>query len=285
VYDQAFEVFFEDYDESPVVRESSADSALLVTLALLLVIDASSSTEPAWAVARVLRFSDRLLSVVNRHARSFLVPVLRSFEVLCNRFATAKFEVDPLLEDFRQVLAGVRGSFPFPLAVNGYVMCHLTSLLDAKLLNKLIANPSRFNFTNAVAWNTFITAMYSVEDLDFRLLKQTVSVMMMAHNMTNPQTANGLLEVVCPDLDPKLVFYLLKNFQTDPLMPEPINYRVFADLHRIPDIPSVQAVVAMPVVEFRMAAKELALPAWNRVLLTPAIERLYPFFRAFVAAQ
>jgi hypothetical protein len=150
-----------------------------------------------------------------------------------------------------------------------YLFDHFTVLLDA--------NPTRFLFTNAVAWNTLISALDSVELITFRLIKQAVYVLMMAKNLSNPATLDGLVEIICPDLEPKLVFYMLKNFRPDEMMPDTINPSVFRDRYQIPDIPTLQAVVPKSVLDYRPAGESLNLAAWNQVTLTPAITRQYPF--------
>jgi hypothetical protein len=165
------------------LHESSPEEGLFVTLPLLLVLDPSSQEEPKWAESRVTTFVDRLLSVLNRLTRSLVVPVLQSFEVL--------------LKDFRQVLGGVRDTFAFPQAVNGYLGNHLFIMLDAKLLNKVIASPSRSTFMNVVVWNTFTTAVGSVEKLDFRMLTETVWLMAMGRKVSDPQTMDGIAKLFC----------------------------------------------------------------------------------------
>jgi hypothetical protein len=223
-----------------------------------------------------------LVSILNRLARGLLTPSLRSFEVLCNRFATAKFDLEALLEDFKQVFDGVRESIQTPPSVQRYLVEQLTALLDAKMLNKVIANPARLVFTNAVAWNTFISAFCSLEAIDFKLLKQSVYVLMMVKKLTDPQTIDGMVASICADLDPKLIFYFLKNFRTDEMMPDPVNPRVFGDRYHLPDITSVQAVTPKPVLDYHTAGRRFDLAAWNRVSLTSAVSRLYPFFTSYV---
>jgi hypothetical protein len=96
IYDQALD----DFDDASLSPRSSPEDKILTTLALLLPLD-QFSQEPRWDQIRLNRFIERFVSILNRLSRSFLTPVLRQFEVLSKRFATARFENEPLLADFR----------------------------------------------------------------------------------------------------------------------------------------------------------------------------------------
>jgi hypothetical protein len=104
------------------------------------------------------------------------------------------------------------------------------------MCNKIIANPARFVFTNAVAWNTFLTAVYSVRLAIFNLVKQAV---------------NGLGESIYQHLESTLIFYLFKKFRPDAMMADRVNPAIFRDRYQIPDIPTLQAVVAKSVLDSR----------------------------------
>jgi hypothetical protein len=273
------DIFFEELDEAPLSADNSAEHRFLTFLLVALLIDRDAKNE-GWDQLRVGRTLNRFIVVLNQAARAVLAPVLRNFEVLCNRFATAKFEVDPLLDDFRLVLDGVYTSVEFPPAVTRYLMEHLVALLDAKMLNRIIANPGRFLFANGVVWNTFITAFEGVTSFNFKYLRQAVFVLMMAKNLTDRDAIDGLIESVCPDLDKILIFNFLKNYHPDAMLPEPINFRAFGDKFGIKDVSTLQAVVPLVVQSFRSAAAHLHLEAWNQVALTPVVLRGYPFFQS-----
>jgi hypothetical protein len=275
----AIDTFFEELDEAPLSPDNSADHRFLTCLVVALLIDGHAKNE-GWQDARVARTLDRFVVVFNQGAQVVLAPALRNFDVLCNRFATAKFDVEPLLDDFRLVLDGVYTSVEFPRSVTRYLMEHLVALLDTKILNRIIANPGRFLFTNAVAWNTFITAFEGVTSLNFKYLRQAVFVLVMAKNLTDPDAIDGIVESVCPDLDKKLIFNFLKNYHPDSMLPEPINFRAFGDKFGFKDVSTLQAVAPHVVQSFRSVAAHLPLDAWNHVVLTPVILRGYPFFQS-----
>jgi hypothetical protein len=283
LYGQASELFFDEYEEAPLSQVPSNEERFLTALLLLLLIERFAK-KGDWSLERVERFTTRLVSILNRLSRTILNTMLREFELLCNRFATAKFQAEALIADFNRVLGAVKAALAFPSSVSAYFFAQFAALLDAKMLNKLIANPSRFTFTNAIEWNTFVTGIDFTEGLNLRLLKQAVGVLMMGKNLTDPGTLDVTVEAVCPDLNPKLTFFLLKNFQPDAMMPDPIDAGVFRKRYQVQDVPTVQAVVAKSISDPRVAGKGLNLSGWNRVAMSGWIQRAYPWLKAQIAA-
>jgi hypothetical protein len=270
LFSAALELFFDELGQI----ESTPDDRFLTGLVVALLVDKHAAT---WSEPRVSEFLGQFVEFLNQSAKAFLAPGVRSFEVVLNRFATAQFDVDPLLEDFRGVLVGFSNALNLPNSIARYVVEHLAALLDAKLLNKLIVNPNRYVFANAVQWNTLATALNSVEQLSFTLLRQAVCVLMMAKNLTEPDLIDEIIEAVCPDLEPPIILHFLRNYRPDEMMPLQIDCRPFAEKFGLQKLGAVKAVGPLRVSTFREAADGLDLDGWNKVVVPPDVLREFPF--------
>ena len=231
---------------------------------------------------RVMEFLRKMSSLLSQIATKIVSPFLMNFQVLCNRFATAKFEVDPLLDDFKQVLEGVWANLKYPDSINHLMKEQFMALLDATLLNKLIANPARFMFSNAVVWNSFITAFETVEKHPLDSLRQSVCAMVMAKNLTTPESSQEIIVTLCPDLDKKLLVYFMKNYRPDEMMPDPIDYERFREMMAVDDVISYGTVKPREVTSFSSAGEKLNYMEWNNVVITAPVSRAFPYFIAYV---
>jgi hypothetical protein len=270
LFEAALDVFFDELEHVG----STPDDRFLTGLVVALLVDKNVES---WSGLRVSEFLGRFVEFLNESAKALLVPSVRSFEVVLNRFATAQFDVDQLLEDFRQVLIGFSGALNLPQPIARYLFEHLAAVLDAKMLNKLIINPTRYMFATAVQWNTLVTALDSVAHLHLTLVRQALSVLMMAQSLTEPDLIDTILESVCPNLEPPLIMHLLRNYQPDEMMPQPIDCCPFAEKFGLNQSAALQAVRPITVTTFRNAATGLDLDGWNKVVVPPDVLRKFPF--------
>jgi hypothetical protein len=270
LFKAALDVFFHEFEHIGL----TPDDRFLTGLVVALLVDRHRES---WSESRVSEFLDRFVEFLNDAAKALLALSVRTFEVVMNRFATAQFDVDPLIEDFRQVLIAFSSALSLPNPITRSLFEHLGAVLDATILNKLIINPGRYIFTNAVQWNTIATALDSVAQLNLTMVRQAVCVLMMAHNLTESDLIDTIIESVCPNLGPPLILHFLRNYRPDEMMPQQIDCRPFAEKFGLDQSAPVKPVRPVTVTTFRNAAVGLDLDGWNRVVLPPDVRREFPF--------
>ncbi|KAK8870762.1 hypothetical protein M9Y10_008649 [Tritrichomonas musculus] len=281
----AMDTFFDEYENAPICDNCTSDQRFVTTLCLLLLVNRNAN-ELGFAPERVKKFTTRLLPFLNDYARQIIAPLLINFEVLCNRFATARFEVDPLLEDFREVLDGIKSSLMYTTGINDYLLKHFMQLLDVKMLNKLLANPARFVFSKAIIWNSFLTAFLSAEKFELPLLRQAVWTLVMAVNMTSDnEPGEEVRENLCPTLDPKIIVFLLKNYKPDEMMPTAINWKKVADAVHVEDVGTYDPVRPTDIDDYELAGQKLKIQVWNQVQIESSLLKLYPYLAAYSVAS
>ncbi|OHT09228.1 hypothetical protein TRFO_21972 [Tritrichomonas foetus] len=280
-FTEAVDTFFNEYEKAPLCDNVTTENRFVTTLVLLLLIN-QEGHDLGFAPDRVQVFTEQMISYLNYYAKQIVSPLLINFEVLCNRFATARFEVDPLLDDFKQVLSGIRGSLNYTNGINGYLMKQFMTMLDTKMLNKILNNPSRFVFSKAITWNSFLTAFQGVERLELPLLRQAVWALVMAVNMTSEdEPCDEVRENLCPTLDSKIIVYLLKNYKPDEMMPTQIDWKRVATAVGIDDVNGFEPVKAEEIPEFESAGQKLKINNWNHVKIEERLMKLYPYLSKY----
>jgi hypothetical protein len=255
----------------------SEEHKVVTTLVFMLLVKKYASEGEFDSLERITQISTTLEGFLESQLTNLVFPELKNFTTLCNRFATAKFDVDPLLNHFKQVMDGARYSFHTPRSVTDYVMKFFLTCLDSILCNKIIANPTRYCFSNAVVWNSFVTAFESMNQFSFCFLRQIVSVLILAGNFASEDCASELRTEVAPDIDPKLLIFLLKNYHTDELMPKMIDYERVARKFGIALDDNCTLMKRSALPDITPVASGLYVERWNWVEVSPELRRRWPF--------
>ena len=283
-FEKLMEVFMKEYCN---LRIEAKDERFLNTLMICLLVNGNPTKEkmdPQRKSIFLQKFNEHL----NKDSKSLVSSLLINFEVLCNRFATARFEIDQLLEDFNQVINDVQTALNFTNAINKYLLIQFITLLDAKMSNKLLSNPNRFMFSKAVTWNSFITAFETVRCVSLKYLRQIVNTLVMSVNICISKPDFEIIgpseNSVCPDLDMKLISYMLNNFKTDDMIPEPIQYDQFLKTYKLEKETKPMQIIASDVDDFTIAAEQARLLVWNKKSkANEEAVRSYPFLEEYLS--
>ena len=224
---------------------------------------------------------EHLLELIKSTTTDLIRPSILSFEVLVNRFATAKFEMEPLLEDFKHIYHDVRNSLRYLPSINRFLLSRILSVVEVRIMNRMLANPSRFMFKNAVLWNSFISAFLSDERLEMTLLREMVSAMIMAHSMAGePDMKND----IAADIDPRVILFIMTHYNPDEMMPEKIDTTKFANAHSLsPDITSLGELPEPEVQSVGKLGEEAILANWNKCAVTEDLLLDFPFLDQFAS--
>ncbi|OHT04684.1 hypothetical protein TRFO_27681 [Tritrichomonas foetus] len=277
-FTESMNVFYELYPSAPLVEPCDTEQRFLTTLVLLLITNLHSA-QYGFLPERTSDFFNHMLSLLNEYAREIIAPIILDFEALVNTFSTARFDVDDLLGRFNEAYDAALETFHFLPSVNLFLTKSLNNSLDAIMLNKILINPARFAFSRAVAWNSFLTACLTTKQLDFPLTRQCVTCLMMAVNIATDQSKEGDEDIrssVCPDLDPNLIVYLLKNYKPDNMMEISINYRLIAQKLGVKDAVKYTPVKPAELNDFQFAGDNIRVAYWSMVKPDPKLVQEFP---------
>jgi hypothetical protein len=202
-------------------------------------------------------------AILDRNLSRIIHRSLRGVDILTNRLATAAFEADHLLQDFRAISQTFRTEFALGDFLGRFLIKAIMWSLERRILNKLMENPSRFTFQNAMAWNAFVNIFENDERVPMALLRQGISTLVLASKIS--QTPEVVREL-CPDLAPATVAFFLANYQPDASMPDPIDVGLFTRTFGIERVTSApEALPVNPPIDFAELRAAARLRNWCRI--------------------
>jgi hypothetical protein len=205
------------------VMESS-DSVrqrLLLILALALLV---REYVPTFVPLRAARLTSILESAFIEHFSRVVQRILINGEVLLNRFVTAAFDFGNLLHDFREVAHDIKTKAHVSPTIDTFLVKAAFWTLERLAVNKLVRYPERFNFTNAMTWNSFLTAFENDERTLLPLLRQVISALVLPLNIARDPP---LIPDICPDIPPGVIAFFLANYGKDVNIPDAIDVQLF----------------------------------------------------------
>ena len=244
--------FFENYSHALFFDHCTNRDRLLVDLILLFLAKKQNNSS---------YFIEKMNGFVEKSINSFLTPILQKFDVLINRFSTAKFEMDPLLNDFKHVFNGVKYHFTFTKGINQLLTITFLAKLDYKISIKLIANPSRFLCSNAILWNSFISAFTSDERIELKIIRQFVSVFIMVQGLSQDPS---IREEIADSIPPEIILFIMKNYHPDILLPDPIETVKFASKYKLRSVNQVPEFSVPPIIGIENAEEQANISGWNK---------------------
>lgn len=238
-------------------------------------------------------FLVKMNALVEKGIDMFLSPLLHKFDPLINRFVTAKFEMDCLLVDFKQVYKSIQKYFVFTSGINRMLMLMLLEKLELRISAKLLSQPSRFLFSNAILWNSFISAFISDERIELETLREIISVLIMANGISEDPTMKN---EIAPHTEPKIVLFIMKNYHPDVMMPQIINSDKFIqaffgdseidqqELNEGINESAPKIEESLTIDKYReIAIDGVNLDNWNHIEASNIMNNLYPWMKNFVS--
>ena len=273
------DTFIMEFDNSSLCSPETTEMRFLIILLLYLLVDSNPTKQNA-APERKKQFLDSLYDLISNLAKKIVSPLIVNFEVICNRYATARFDMEQLLNDFDQVLVSVQTALTFTPSINRYLFNVLVSLIDAKLSNKVLSNPARFLFMNAVVWNSFITAFETTEKTELTILREITSILVMSPNVfDNPNNAD-IFSIISPDIDPKVIIHIIRNANVDGAVLSSKDFRAICEKLEVEETAKFDPVKPFAVRELNIDKEEVNLENWSKAYLISTI-REFPFLRSY----
>jgi hypothetical protein len=226
----------------------------LVTFANLVSTNQSSLHFNPGRVSQVLALTHPFIVETTR---AILHVHLSALNVISNRFISARFDANSLLEDTAEVMTRVKRALQFGMVLNQLLTAQLLTEFQISTANKMLANPARFNFANAVRWTSFLSAADMDHRINLPILREVALALNMAKAICDkPKFARE----ICPTLPVDIIAFLLMMFAPDNTITTPINAVRFMESYHIRGL---SPEVAMPAADPAAFVPVEAIP-WKR---------------------
>lgn len=288
-FDSCLSVFVAEYPSLPNLTSMKRLqlSFLLYAFVYGQINLISASTTFKFNRSKAETFLNNMQDIVNDQLDKYLSKFVNRTDVLVNRFSTATFEFNHLLADFREVISKNMQTFNkfASESINKIIKGRFLDLFEAKIINKIVESPSRFNFTNSAIWNSFLSAVENDERISFSHLKEIISALIMAQGISaNPP----LVDDVCPNVSPKLVAFIIGNYHKDQNMNENMKVQPFLKAFKLDkplvDVPYDEEIKPRLIFMDWPAVTQQCEFAykWNKLQKVDLVVTSYSFFSQYV---
>jgi len=197
--------------------------------------------------------------------------------VICNRFATAKFEMNLLLDDCKELLDRAARALAFPREMNAFLIDYFIGEFQLRAANKILQNPARFTFSNAMIWNGFLTAVESDLKLSLPRLREVVLALNMAPNIAkNPEIARE----ICPNLPMTTIGFVIMMFVPDEAFANPLDPMGFMEACGVFSLPSEVSLDEPEVGAFERM-RTIDFGRWSDTKVPAKIAQRFPFLKNY----
>ena len=226
------------------------------------------------------QFVKDTINLLNESFKTFLTPFLVPFEVILNRFSTARFNDMMLIHDFDQVIQQSRTQLQnqFPPALARAASRALLQLVDARAVDKLLANPARFTLTNGATWSSFCTGLEATK-VTLPVTKQFSQCLMMASQIVRDQ---ALGKEICSELTDKTILYIMTHLKPDEMMPLPVDATPFAQAKGLDINTEPEHYQPSNFIDINALSDGIAYESWKKCLEDDVIIELYPFITKYI---
>ena len=229
-------------------------------------------------VGKTTQFLSKIQTIMTNSILEIINPIMRKFDVIVNRFVTGRFELDSLLNDFKTIYRSILPYLKYTDSINNFLMKILNTKLEHKMVSKIMTNPNRFVFSNAINWNSFISAFISDERVEMEMLHELIAILMMAQNLSMEPS---ILKDISHHFTPNQVGFIMKNYKPDMMIPKPIDYSEFAKFYRIKEIETRIKIPEPPFPDIEEAKAGLVLENWNKLKVDQNVLKEFPWLKNY----
>ena len=207
MFDKCVNVIATEFEKIP----ATYNDLFLTTLCIILLI---RTQDKKYGFSR--RKCDLILHPLQSTFDKVLINLFQRYLPKCKQFAlnfsTGTFNQEYLLHEFKEIYSNQRNFYHFGTVLNNFIITRFSEIVDNMFLNAIIMQNDRYTFTNAVTWNSFLTALENDNNTSFQTVRQAVNVLMMVETIAKDP---GMYSNVCPDLPPSLVSFFITHYKKD----------------------------------------------------------------------
>ena len=226
-------------------------------------------------------FSNKLKLIVDKSLIQFERPLLGRAEQFYSHFLSASFEIQELIEEYFSTIKDIQTQLIMPTPIKNIVLNSFHVMMDARLLTKILTNPSLLTFQNAMIWSSFMTASESAGH-SLVLTSQASKMLMMSSTIAEKPE---LAKEICPDLSPSIVLFLLSKITPDEIMPKQIDITQFSEYYGIEVETEISEIIPPINQNYLDITSSIRVQDWCRCELQAEVVAKFPFFKEYLVVE
>lgn len=276
-----YKLILEQMENAPLSVSCSNEKRFITFLMLYILIN-QFADQYNLDKKRIKIFSSLFRPIVDKSLIAFGKPLLGRLEQFYSHFLNSANEVPELLHEFQTNMKEVNSLLMLPAPIKSVVVKTFNSMVDARLLTKMISKPSLLTFKNAMLWSSFMTALETSGE-SLQLSSEASRMLMMAPTIG---LQPDLSQDVCPSLSPDVILFLLVHVRPDDLQAQPIDASKFVEHYGI-QVDGAQIGEIQPIldVDYLSMAESLRLQDWCRCELQGEDLARFPYFKEYMKSE
>lgn len=272
--------FTEEFEKAIITENCTNTERFMNTLSLYHLVYTNPTNEDFNKYHTDL-FLTKLNDFLNIYAKKLFTTKLNSCNRLIYIFLKGNFEVDSLIKNFVEIFQMISNSYDFTESINKFLFNVFIKTIDSSIANKIIDNQNEYEYKIIILWNSFITAFEQCFDYRLSITKEVIRLLNISYNL-GEGNYHDLFEIVCPDLEPRLIVHLLKKIKFDENVMESeipissVEHELGIDLNEEYTFTSFQQTE-----KYEPKTDEVKVTTWNRVTTQDTI-REFPYLLDFI---
>lgn len=268
--------------ENAPLSVSCSNEKRFITFLMLYILLNHFCDEYHLDQKRIQYFSTLFRTVIDKSLISFGKPLLGRFEQFYSHFLNSAHEVPELLHEYQTNMKEINGLLMLPIPIKKIVLKTFNSMIDARILSKMISQPSLLTFKNAMLWSSFMTALETSGEI-LQLSSEASRMLMMAPTIGMQP---DLSQDVCPNISPDIVLFLLVHVRPDDLQAQPIDASKFIEHYGIQaDDAKIGEIQPVIDADYLAIADNLRLQDWGKCELQGEMLARFPYFKEYMKAE
>jgi hypothetical protein len=270
--------FCENIQKAPLSPAITNEKRFMTHLMLYILVRPFQPTFDLDPMA-VDIFQREYRPIVDDALAQYARPLLVRFEPLLNRFATTQFELNSLLEDWQKAVGEVRTAIGFPAQIKAFVLRHVIATLDSRMADRMLVNPARFSFRNAMTWGSFLTALETAIGQRFVLVSQICQTIQMAPAIC---ASPGLSTEVCPALGKSVILFILTGLVPDEMRATNIDASLFVSAFGLDPTRDRESLQPPDPGDYMELIAGIRIADWNACEISAEFLGRFPFLAQFL---
>lgn len=206
-------------------------------------------------------------------ALKVLAPAMQGLDSVVNQFQQSQFSIEALVPQGVRLLETLQKQDCLSPGANVLLVNFGRDFFEYRLILAIVQSP--LTFLKGVHWNSFITAIESEAQTEFKTLHQVAIAVNLAHMIAKDPTLGA---EACSTLPPIMIAYILQKSMPDLGMPDKIDPSKYINANQPLEVP--KPFVPPPPVFPDVDIRDLDVQQWKTILPPAAALTQFPWLKA-----
>lgn len=275
---ESVEIFVETLRTAPLTIACTNETRF-ITFMMIYVLTGALAHKYELLPEHIKVFQRTLKPYVDHTLLVYGKPLMGKIETDLNRFATAQFDIDDLMNDLTKTFEEIKAAVIVPEPIKTLVYNSVVAMVDARMVMKMLANPARLTFMNSMTWSSLVTGLETATGERLVLASEAARLIMVAPTVCKDPK---LTEEVCPHFPKDLVLTIVKNVKPDEMMSDNIDVTLLVERYELDPTIEIQQVDPVLKDDYMNICANVHIENWNRLSVSKDLLARFPYMAKYL---